>query len=401
MPTVDEVITNCRVQKDLIDNQLVGEAKRTNGLIDWHDSAGQRQQGKPEEAIAGATGRLAPMKSSVDLMWQQRMRQYAESLRAGRYSEDAIIRETTKLNKLGLSDQLTKFLLAADPFVQKLDKQAAAKAGETVLKTINTVREAIAELPGELLPDLVAVTQAVEDRLNAMTVGQRDPAARSSTQRMVKDVESAVSTSITDSQKDVLDLAKRFMESDGALSIWWGMDLPKMWTETLNSQSDVFGDPDSLMIDVVTAVDLTFRSGYGQLRDTLIKGYNVPLDRAEARIERIEERVADHFANLTSAVRSYDGCWQKFIKNTSSTQNVLNLRQAAWQASDVLTKLDDALEDAWFDRPGTKVELWKSPDPGARDGVVRSFLTPKAGIRGLRERLLSDVNYLGLKLKAA
>jgi hypothetical protein len=398
MPTLDEVITKCGQQQDFLSNQLGGKA--VNGVIKWHDNAGIAREGKPEEAIKEATDRLAPMKSNLDLMWERRLRQYAVSMQA-QYSEAAITRETKKLEKLGLSEQLRKFLLAADPFVQKRDQKTAAKAGDTVLEAINKVREGIDELPGELLPDLAAATQAVQDRLNAMQAGQRDPATQSSAQRMVQELTGAVTQSIADSETNVLGLNSRFMESDGVLSAWWGIDLPKEWADQVQDRQQAFTDASyatrqaNLVVDTITA-------SYSEFHNVLAVGYGVARDHADTMTEGIVELAGRPVEELVTSFEEYNARLDTVrFKPKVTAKNVLDLRQSAWRTSEVLANLDGALEGAWFGRSGTPTDFWQSKDPGGcRDRVLRSFLGPKAAIRAVRERLQKDMNFLATKAAA-
>lgn len=402
MPKIDELVKRSQDRRAEIRNDI--DTLANKGAFTWHDGAG-RLEPDPVRAIATASERLVGMKSSLDVAWQRRIDVWAERLRSDNYSDRAVSEATRQLRDLGLSDRLKAFLLAADPFVEHPELKKVVQAGTALLDRLDQTRAKISDdlpLGSELLPDLAAAAEAVTDRLTVIDTGQRLTDAASARQEMILDVNHDAKQAKVESLADVASLTERFVDGQGT-PVWANASDPlRNWDRTLDDrQGDLSGhyarDPAQLVQDLIIVSRDEFENAlsyYGVKGDAELA---VATAAIEALLTTTVVELRTSFGDYNSAYRALEMATPKKLKGNKP---VLDFRDAAWRVSEVLTRLDDALEDAWFRPSGVAPDFWKH-DKAAQDAVLRTFVKAKSSIAAVRDRVASDAKHVTERILAA
>src|SRR5262245_17055200 len=146
---------------------MLGEIGKT---AVWRDDNGRTKFYDRDEAVNKSNERFQPFSYSLDVAWQMHITQFRDIWTA---SADLGVRQRTeamamadRLEGENLSGVLKDWLIAADPFVERPDKEAIATRGEALLTGLERCFEIAKGQGAEFLPDLVAMTQRVRARMN-------------------------------------------------------------------------------------------------------------------------------------------------------------------------------------------------------------------------------------------
>jgi hypothetical protein len=157
-----------------------------------------------------------------------------------------------RLEGENLSGVLKDWLVAADPFTERPDKDAVARRGDALLTGLERCFEIAKGQGAEFLPDLVAMTQRVRQRMNQIDGDMRSKSAQSVPHQMYVELKATITQSRDKTSDEVQETAKK-VKDDPAEAI-------ERWEETLGERKDIFNrkryadDPYSFWKDMVDDV---------------------------------------------------------------------------------------------------------------------------------------------------
>jgi hypothetical protein len=223
----------------------------------WRDNAGRIGTYDRDEAINKANERFQPFSYSLDVGWQTHINQFKDiwtasaDLGAARQRTEAMAM-ADRLAQENLSGVLKDWLIAADPFTERPDKDAIATRGEALLTRLGRCFEIAKGQGAEFLPDLVAMTQRVRARMHQIDGGMRSPQARSVPHQMYGELKDVITQSSEKTRDEVKKTAEQ-VKDDPAEAI-------KDWEQTLKERIVDFNrkgyadDPYSFWKDMVDDV---------------------------------------------------------------------------------------------------------------------------------------------------
>jgi hypothetical protein len=157
-----------------------------------------------------------------------------------------------RLEGENLGGLLKDWLVAADPFTERPDKDAVARRGEALLTGLERCF-AIAKGQGaEFLPDLVVITQRVRQRMSQIDGDMRSKSAQSVPHQMYVELSGTIKRSIDKTKDEVKETAKQVKDKPE--------EAIERWEETLGERNDNFerkdyiDDPYSFWKDMVDDV---------------------------------------------------------------------------------------------------------------------------------------------------
>jgi hypothetical protein len=223
----------------------------------WRDEAGRSGTYNTDDAINRANERLQPFAYSLDAAWQMHISQFRDiwtasaDLSAARQRTEAMAM-ADRLEGENLSGVLKDWLVAADPFTERPDKDAVARRGDALLTGLERCFEIAKGQGAEFLPDLVAMTQRVRQRMNQIDGDMRSKSAQSVPHQMYVELKATITQSRDKTSDEVQETAKK-VKDDPAEAI-------ERWEETLGERKDIFNrkryadDPYSFWKDMVDDV---------------------------------------------------------------------------------------------------------------------------------------------------
>ncbi len=262
-----------------------------------------------------------------------------------------------RLEGENLSGLLQDWLVAADPFAERPDKDAVARRGEALLTGLERCFEIAKGQGAEFLPDLVAMTQRVRARMNQIDGGVRSGRARSVPHQMYLELQDTITQS-KDKTKDEVKETARKVKDNPAEAI-------ERWEETLGEREDAFkrqdyaDKPYSFWMDMVDDV----------FKGAAYSGHEIPTCKEDLEKLFLSRDFASQLKTLKTTI---DG-------DRKAKDYVMNVRDATWA---VQTTIDHYLRgiDA----------VWQPSGENQRN--PRDYLTCNLCV--LSDSVLKEVNFV-------
>jgi hypothetical protein len=260
------------------------------------------------------------------------------------------------LSRKNLSGVLKDWLVAADPFTERPDKNAIATRGEALLTRLGRCFEIAKGQGAEFLPDLVAMMNGVRKRMNLIDADKRSTKALSVPHQMYEELKG---TMIQSREKTIDEVKKTALQvkDDPEEAI-------ERWQETLDQRIIDFNrkgyadDPYSFwkeMVDDVLAGDAYYSK--------------VPACADDLRKLFLSRDFATQIKTLYDIING----------SPSAKDYVLKVRDAAWA---VQTTIDHYLRGI--------AAIWQPS--GEYERNPRDYLTCNLCV--LSDRVLKEVNFI-------
>jgi hypothetical protein len=198
---------------------MLGDMEEMGNSAVWRDNTGRIGLYKYDEAINRANARLQPFQYSLDVAWKMHINQFRDiwtasaDLGAERQRTEAMAM-AGRLEGENLSGLLKDWLVAADPFRENPDKKAIERRGDALLTGLGRCFEIAKGQGAEFLPDLVAMTQRVRQRMDLIALGERSSSAGSVPHQMYRELSDTITQSRKQTIIDVRETAKKVKDDD-------------------------------------------------------------------------------------------------------------------------------------------------------------------------------------------
>ena len=262
-----------------------------------------------------------------------------------------------RLEQENLSGVLKDWLVAADPFTERPDKDAIATRGEALLTRLGRCFEIAKGQGAEFLPDLVAMTQRVRGRMHQIDGGMLSPQARSVSHQMYGELKNTITQSREKTRDEVKKTAEQ-VKDDPAEAI-------ERWEETLKERiidfdrKDYADKPYSFWKEMLD--DVFDGTAYGRNK--------VPSCADDLRKLFLSRDFAPQIKTLYDTIN----------EPPSANDYVLRVRDAAWA---VQTSIDHYLRGI--------AAIWQPS--GERERDPRDYLTCNLCV--LSDGVLKEVNLI-------